>query len=87
MTLKLGENTIKFENNVESVDNEIAGTELKASFIGGDLVVEGASAGIEVYDISGRKVAQSNGGSLTVAGLSNGVYVVKTAGKVVKIAK
>ena len=87
VTLNLGENTIKFENIVESGVNEIAGTELKASFIGGDLVVEGASAGIEVYDISGRKVAQSNGGSLTVAGLSNGVYVVKTAGKAVKIAK
>ncbi len=36
---------------------KLPGTELKASFIGGDLVVEGASAGIEVYDISGRKVA------------------------------
>ena len=56
-------------------------------FVGDALVVESAGAGVSVYDISGRKVAQSNGSSLTANGLPDGVYVVKGAGTSIKIAK
>lgn len=87
-TLNLNNNTIKFERTNTSVNvSEIADATLKARFVGDDLIVEGASADIEVYDISGRKVAQSNSGTLTASGLSNGIYVVKAAGTSIKIAK
>lgn len=87
MTLNLDDDTIKFEEIEGSGVSEIADSTLKAWFVGDELVVEGANAGIEVYDIAGRKVAQSAGEALTAAGLSNGVYVVKTPGKAIKIAK
>ena len=87
-TLNLNNNTIKFVRTNTSVNvSEIADATLKARFVGDDLIVEGASADIEVYDISGRKVAQSNSGTLTASGLSNGIYVVKAAGTSIKIAK
>lgn len=88
VTLNLDDDIIKFEEVADdSGVSEIDGTELKARFVGNDLIVEGASADIEVYDMSGRKVAHGNNGSLTVAGLSNGVYVVKALGSAIKIVK
>ena len=87
VTLNLNNNTIKFTKQISSGIGVTKANALNARFIGDALVVEGAGAGVSVYDIAGRLLATSAEGSLTVAGLPNGVYVVKTAETVVKLAK
>ena len=87
VTLNLNSNTIKFTKQISSGIGVTKANALNARFIGDALVVEGAGAGVSVYDIAGRLLATSAEGSLTVAGLPNGVYVVKTAETVVKLAK
>lgn len=87
VTLNLNNNTIKFTKKIASGIGVTKANALNARFIGDALVVEGAGAGVSVYDIAGRLLATSAEGSLTVAGLPNGVYVVKTAETVVKLAK
>ena len=87
VTLNLNNNTIKFTKKISSGIGVTKANALNARFIGDALVVEGAGAGVSVYDIAGRLLATSAEGSLTVAGLPNGVYVVKTAETVVKLAK
>lgn len=88
VTVDTRNNTIKFEKDLPSgIETVGTDTQLKARFIGDVLVVEGAGAGVAVYDISGRKVAEGNGDALTVNGLANGIYVVRTADAAVKIAK
>lgn len=88
-TLDLNNKTISFADARGITDSvaKVATCELKAGFIGDNLVVEGASSAIAVYDIAGRLVASSADGSLTVVGLPHGVYVVKTAETAVKVAK
>lgn len=87
VTLNLNNNTIKFTKKISTGIGVTKANALHARFIGDALVVEGAGAGVSVYDIAGRLLATSAEGSLTVAGLPNGVYVVKTAETVVKLAK
>ena len=87
VTLNLNNNTIKFTKKISTGIGVTKANALNARFIGDALVVEGAGAGVSVYDIAGRLLATSAEGSLTVAGLPNGVYVVKTAETVVKLAK
>lgn len=87
VTLNLNKNTIKFEKRNTVGIGIMKANSLNARFVGDALVVESAGAGVSVYDISGRKVAQSNGSSLTANGLPDGVYVVKGAGTSIKIAK
>lgn len=87
VTLNLNKNSIKFEKKTPTSIGLTTVNELKARFVGDALVVEGAGAGVAVYDISGRKVAEGNGDALTVNGLANGIYVVRTADAAVKIAK
>lgn len=87
VTLNLNNNTIKFEKRQTVGIGIMKANSLNARFVGDALVVESAGAGVSVYDISGRKVAQSNGSSLTANGLPDGVYVVKGAGTSIKIAK
>lgn len=87
VTLNLNYNTIKFTKKISTGIGVTKANALNARFIGDALVVEGAGAGVSVYDIAGRLLATSAEGSLTVAGLPNGVYVVKTAETVVKLAK
>lgn len=87
VTLNLNNNSIKFEKKTPTSIGLTTVDELKARFVGDVLVVEGAGAGVAVYDISGRKVAEGNGDALTVNGLANGIYVVRTADAAVKIAK
>ena len=87
VTLNLNNNTIKFTKQISSGIGVTKANALNARFIGDALVVEGAGAGVSVYDIAGRLLATSAEGSLTVAGLPNGVYVVKTAETVVKLDK
>lgn len=89
VTLDLNNKTIEFADarSVTDLLAEVATSEMKAGFIGGDLVVEGAASAIAVYDIAGRLLATSANGSLTVTGLPVGVYVVKTAEAAVKVVK
>ncbi|MDE5940963.1 MAG: T9SS type A sorting domain-containing protein, partial [Muribaculaceae bacterium] len=89
VTLDLNNKTIEFADARGGTDQlaDVAASEMKAGFIGGDLVVEGAASAIAVYDIAGRLLATSASGSLTVTGLPAGVYVVKTAEAAVKIVK
>lgn len=89
VTLDLNKNTISFADAKAGTDGiaEVAASDLRARFIGDNLVVEGAASPIAVYDIAGRLLAISAEGSLTVAGLPGGVYVVKTAESAVKVAK
>lgn len=87
VTLNLNNNTIKFEKRYTVGIGIMKANSLNARFVGDALVVESAGDGVSVYDISGRKVAQSNGSSLTANGLPDGVYVVKGAGTSIKIAK
>ncbi len=87
VTLNTGDNTIKFEELTETGVSEVAASELKASFVGDNLVVEGAVSAVAVYDIAGRRIAYSAAGTLTVPALPKGVYVVKTADAAIKLAK
>ncbi len=87
VTLNLGDDTIEFAEASAGIEGVEAESTLKASFVGGDLVVENAGSAVAVYDIAGRKVAYSAAGTLTVPCLPKGVYVVKTADTAVKVLK
>ena len=88
ITLNLRDKTVEFADNkpVDGITDADSAT-FKASFVGDDLVIEGATSPVAVYDIAGRLVATSASASLTVPGLPAGVYVVRTAEAAVKLAR
>lgn len=61
-----------------------------AAYLGGNIILKGDFASVEVYNIAGAKVFSASAPGSTVAtGLSSGIYVVKalTADGAVKVAK